>query len=878
MTNLKINLANSRLQRLELLDLLAHSKDFSLTLILAPAGCGKSTLLQQWRQDNPQLSTATLSLHRRHHDPVVFLRQFHELLAKQFSHINLLSINAFNARLEQADTLAQALLESFAQIDHEFYLIIDDFHYATAPIIQELFALLLADLPNHIHLILATRSYPDFSLSRLKLDDKLLVIDSHDLRLPTHQLNELCQALQQPQLTKHETDELFRLTEGWLAGIKLALLVRAKTGTLSTHNIQGSQPEIVDYFVNVVLNELSNDVREYLLASALFDKFDAKLMQHILPHLDSKLILQRIIQKGLFINLIDEHQQSYRYHPLFQKSLIIYLQQHHSNSYVEHLHNCAADYFLVHNDSESALYHSQHLQESDRFLQILETCCQTWFKEGQLLLILRWLDKVKQEHRLAYPNLALLQLAALIFSRQFSHAKYLLEVIKQHFLISPNPALNDILFFLDKVFNLFDRDNYEQVNDLHELDYQQCTHDIRVASPIFMARHYMLKGQCEEAIRQAHKGHVLLKESGHEYMSSFTKVIIILSERELGHILIARQMTQEFFEQYIQQENTPCWINAATCMAVSLYEQNRRDEAKILCEKLIMAVDYACATELVFYVYVTLARLQGSQNPHRASQLLLQLRRILRHGTYNRFLNQLLAEELSHALRSNKINQIKHIVEDYDLVEHLQAGVWQQAPNHYQETWVYGGIAAALYLRSKKQYDKALNILEMIANYLSNSQMRTRLLVVRANQIVIWSLQGQHSFAKQQLVELFNNVGLQCAIKTIFDEAPSFGELLRDAHEEGLICLPDIYLQLYHDVLYPSQKPVILPHKPSLEELTAKEYEVLALMQKGCSNKEIGDVLNISLSTTKWHIKNIFTKLNVANRSAAVSLSFNRRL
>ena len=43
------------------------------------------------------------------------------------------------------------------------------------------------------------------------------------------------------------------------------------------------------------------------------------------------------------------------------------------------------------------------------------------------------------------------------------------------------------------------------------------------------------------------------------------------------------------------------------------------------------------------------------------------------------FLNQLLAEELSHALRSNKINQIKHIVEDYDLVEHLQAGVWQQA-------------------------------------------------------------------------------------------------------------------------------------------------------------------------------------------------------
>lgn len=313
-------------------------------------------------------------------------------------------------------------------------------------------------------------------------------------------------------------------------------------------------------------------------------------------------------------------------------------------------------------------------------------------------------------------------------------------------------------------------------------------------------------------------------------------------------------------------------------MAVSLYEQNRQQEAKSLCEKLLMAVDYACATELVFYVYVTLARLQGNQNPHRASQLLLQLRRILRQGCYRRLLNQLLAEELSHALRSNKINQIKQIVDDYELLEQIQAGTWQHSPSHYQEKWVYGGIAAALYLRSKKQYDKALTILALIANYLGSTQMRTRLVVVRANQIVIWSLQGQHQYAKQQLVELFHSVGLQCGIKTVFDEAPFFADLVREAHEDGLINLPDIYLQLYKDVLYPNSLTLEPQTKASIEELTSKEYEVLALMQKGLSNKDISDVLSISLSTTKWHVKNIFGKLNVTNRASAVSLSFNKRL
>lgn len=878
MNSLKLNLSNSRLQRLELLDLLDHSQDFSLTLILAPAGCGKSTLLQQWRQQNAHIALSCLSLNRRHQDPIVFLRHLYDSLAKQLQGLNLLSINALNAALEQADTLADALLEGFMQIDHDFCIMIDDFHYATAPIIQDLFARLLADLPEHIHFIIATRSYPDFSLSRLKLEDKLLVIDSHDLRLPAEQLNDLCHLLQQPQLSKSEIDELCRLTEGWLAGIKLALLARGKTGVLSTQNLQGTQPEIVDYFVNVVLHELASDLREFLLASSIFDKFDAKLMQHILPHVDNKLLVQTIINKGLFIMHVDEGQQIYRYHPLFRHSLGIHLQQHKPLSYIEHLHQCAADYFLIHHDGESALYHAYFLKNSDRFYQILEECCQRWFKEGQLLLMLRWLDKVEVNQRLLHPQLALLQLTGLIFSRQFTQATYLLQIIEPELQQQQNESLIGILNFITKILHLFDQDNYEQANGLSLFDNNHHYHDFRDASPVFMARYYMLKGQCEEAIRYAQQGKVLLNQLGNNYIASFADVITILSERELGHILIARQMTQEFFNQYSERQNTPCWINAGTCMAVSLYEQNRRQEAKNLCEKLIMAVDYACATELVFYVYVTLARLQESQNAHRASQLLLQLRRILRHGTYRRLLNQLLAEELSHCIRNNKISQIKHIVEDYDLVNQIQLGTWQQTPSHYQETWVYGGIAAALYLRSKKQYDKALNILQLIADFLSTSQMRTRLVVVRANQIIIWSLQGQHQYAKQQLVELFNTVGLQCAIKTIFDEAPFFADLVREAHEEGLINLPEIYLQLYKDVLYPSHNSITANVKTTTEELTSKEYEVLGLIQKGFSNKEISDVLSISLSTTKWHVKNIFAKLNVTNRASAVSLSFNKRL
>jgi LuxR family maltose regulon positive regulatory protein len=52
--------------------------------------------------------------------------------------------------------------------------------------------------------------------------------------------------------------------------------------------------------------------------------------------------------------------------------------------------------------------------------------------------------------------------------------------------------------------------------------------------------------------------------------------------------------------------------------------------------------------------------------------------------------------------------------------------------------------------------------------------------------------------------------------------------------------------------------------------LTAKEHEVLDLISKHMSNKQIAVVLDISAGTVKWHVKNIFTKLNAGHRAHAV--------
>jgi DNA-binding NarL/FixJ family response regulator len=54
-------------------------------------------------------------------------------------------------------------------------------------------------------------------------------------------------------------------------------------------------------------------------------------------------------------------------------------------------------------------------------------------------------------------------------------------------------------------------------------------------------------------------------------------------------------------------------------------------------------------------------------------------------------------------------------------------------------------------------------------------------------------------------------------------------------------------------------------------ELTDREEEVLALVASGASNSHIADKLNLSESTVKFHLRNLFAKLGVANRTEAAA-------
>lgn len=67
-----------------------------------------------------------------------------------------------------------------------------------------------------------------------------------------------------------------------------------------------------------------------------------------------------------------------------------------------------------------------------------------------------------------------------------------------------------------------------------------------------------------------------------------------------------------------------------------------------------------------------------------------------------------------------------------------------------------------------------------------------------------------------------------------------------------------------------------LAERPPHSELSARELEVLELIVKGRSNKEIGDKLGISEATVKWHVSIILNRLNVTDRTQATVAALQR--
>lgn len=129
------------------------------------------------------------------------------------------------------------------------------------------------------------------------------------------------------------------------------------------------------------------------------------------------------------------------------------------------------------------------------------------------------------------------------------------------------------------------------------------------------------------------------------------------------------------------------------------------------------------------------------------------------------------------------------------------------------------------------------------------------------------------------------NAGARIIVQTTYDtdediyqavRAGAKGYLLKDAPLEELLTV----IRKVHagETCIPPALAAKLAARMSGEALTSREVDVLKLLARGKSNKEIGTDLFVSETTVKTHVRSIFSKLNVLSRTEAIAAANKRGL
>jgi LuxR family maltose regulon positive regulatory protein len=339
--------------RPRLLELLDRGMDRPLTLVSAPAGSGKTELLAQWieagRAPGP---VAWVPLGRDDADPHRFWADVIASLGE--AHLDLATL-APPPRGELRPFLT-SVINALSGVDAPLVLMLDDLHLAGSASIAPDLEWVLENAPPNLRLVAATRSDPLFRLQRLRVAERMCEIRAADLAFTRQEAAALLRGLDLPG---EDVDSLWRRTEGWAAGLKLARL--SLDGHADPHafvtGFAGGDSAVSDYLISEVVARQPADTLLFLLRTSIAERVSGELAEALSGAEGGSHMLRGLARRDAFVSAVGEEGGWYRYHPLFADVLRAELHRRLPGE-APRLHRVAAAWHARHGSPLEAVRHA----------------------------------------------------------------------------------------------------------------------------------------------------------------------------------------------------------------------------------------------------------------------------------------------------------------------------------------------------------------------------------------------------------------------------------------------------------------------------------------------------------------------------------------
>ena len=389
-----------------------------LTLISAPAGFGKTTLLTEWLARSPagEPPIAWLSLDPADNQPASFWTYLITALQTAAPGVGASALSLLQQpQPPPIEATLATLLNELGALSNEIVLVLDDYHLVDAHDVQTGMAYLLDHLPPHIHLVLATRADPALPLGRLRARGELLEIRAVDLRFTPEEASAYLNEVMRLHLSAQDVAALEGRTEGWIAALQLAALSMQGRDDIADFiaGFTGDDRYIVDYLAEEVLQRQPNHVRSFLLETSILNRLSGPLCDAVTGQDGGRAMLEALDRGNLFLVPLDDRRRWYRYHHLFADVLQARLLDEQPDR-VNDLHRRASDWYERNGDRYEAIRHAMAGGHFERAADLVELALPALLQARELTTMRAWLQALPDALYRARPVLSVTYAGALM--------------------------------------------------------------------------------------------------------------------------------------------------------------------------------------------------------------------------------------------------------------------------------------------------------------------------------------------------------------------------------------------------------------------------------------------------------------------------------
>jgi LuxR family transcriptional regulator, maltose regulon positive regulatory protein len=877
--------------RASLLERLNAGLSGNVTLVSAPAGFGKTTLISQWVQtiDRP---TAWLSLDEHDNEPRVFVHSLSAALQSAFPGLFRGIDSLLEAtRFPSVEYVVPLLINDLADTPDDVMLVLDDYHLIRNKDIHSLLDLLIKHQPQQIHLVLISRSDPPLPLAQWRAKGQLNDLRPTDLRFTLEETEAFLTQELGKGVTRETAVELYELTNGWIAVLRLAALslrTIADPAAFMEQLHEYTDHSIQSYLVEEVLAHLAPAVQDLLVKASMLEQFCAELCIAILDN-DTSLehvqaTLNRLEGSNVFIIPLDERQGWYRFHHLFQQLLQQRLQEKSSAEELATLHLRSSSWYAERGLIEEAIEHALAAGDASSAANLVEAHFLSAFKHQNLVALERWLHLLPEDQIQASPGLLFARVWILQIHGQITEMPRLLKDAEQLLAASENSAsrLDDphsrilhALIALGWSFLQFFAGQAQASQESARSSLAWLPPDSAdIASLVMQFLAWSSQACGEEEVAHLELWQAMEELSAYPIFTArllFAQSPVYLAAGKLHQAEhIARHLLRVAQEaDLIVSQMFAHWL-----LGVVHYEWNELDAATYHFSVVI-------ANQLQAHFWVVQDAMRGLALAYQArgsgAQAQETSRELVSIVQEQHNMGQLMGAYAfcGHlALLQNKVEEATQWLE-------MAGEQVVQGPMMFLEDPPI--TAAWMFLAKGDEASMAHGqaLLDELLKHVESMHSTRKTIQVLALQAWANHLQGRESEALDVLEYALTLARPNGFIRTFADLPPLVNVLQglrkRRMARKEIDTKLDTYLQdLLAAMSSRAAQPVsteALLRQEGLESLTGRELQILRLLDKDLSNKEIARELVLTTGTVKVHTSNVYRKLSVSNRRAAVSLA-----